>query len=93
MSKWTIIVKDGLPLMVIRPKDPVMALRIAKIAFEKQDMDLLDRLPNEVGADSYTFLGYAAQDKKGKSAIVTKDGVWVGTLEPGDSFVTKSEAS
>ena len=85
--------KDGLPLMVIRPKDPAMALRIAKIAFEKQDMDLLDRLPNEVGADSYTFLGYAARDKRGRSAIVTKEGVWVGELEPGDSFVTKSEKS
>jgi len=91
MSKWTILIKDGLPLGVIRPKDPAMALRIAAIAFEKQDADLMARLPEEVGADSYTFLGYAARDKKGRSAIVTKDGVWVAALEPGDSYVTKSE--
>lgn len=93
MSKWTIDTKDGLPLMVIRPKDPKMALLLAQIAIEKQDTALMARLPSEVGADTYTFMGYAARNKKGRLAIVDKQGTWVGNLEPGDSFVTKSEES
>jgi hypothetical protein len=81
-------VKDnGEPLMVIRPSNPTLALQLAKIAVEKNDKALFDRLPNEVGLDNYTIQGWLGP--KGK--LLDRDGNVIGECKPGDSFITMKD--
>jgi len=82
--KAKIVMRDGLPLMVIRPADPEKAIRIAKEAAEANDAERLANLVDEVGADTYTFVGYATHGKR----IVDESGKPIGETQPGDSFVT-----
>jgi hypothetical protein len=75
------------PLQVIRPDDPELALAIAKVALEKKDGALLGRLPAEVGR--YTFMGYAAQAPSRKVVLIVDLEMKVlGEMRRGDSFVT-----
>ena len=87
------IVRDeqGLPLRVIRPSDPALCLRIVEECHANQDTVRLDNLPKEAEAAgvSYTFVGYLARGRTGKgTCIVDDDGVVLGPIVPGDSFVT-----
>jgi hypothetical protein len=77
------IAEDGLPLSVIRPANPALAIAIAKVAVAKQDGALFQRLPVEVS--DYTFVGWLSADKR---CIVDENGKRIGDLQAGDSFVT-----
>ena len=80
------IADNGLPILVIRPDNPKLALAIAQVALKRQDKALLDRLPDEVG--KYTFVGYLAE---GGRNILNADCRVIGEIQPGDSLVTNSE--
>ena len=87
------IVRDeqGLPLRVIRPSDPAFCLRIARECRASNDAARLNDLPKEAerAGVSYTFVGYLARGRTGKgTCIVDDDGVVLGPIVPGDSFVT-----
>jgi hypothetical protein len=73
---------DGRPLLVIRPNNPALALSVAKVALDKNDPALLERLPQEVG--DYTVQGWLGPD----STLLDRDGRVIGKCKPGDSFVT-----
>jgi hypothetical protein len=79
--------RPDVPLQVIRPDNPELALQIAKIALDKQDGALLGRLPAEVGG--YTFMGYAAMAPQRKVVLIVDLEMKVlGEMQRGDSFVT-----
>lgn len=70
------------PLAVIRPKNPEVALALAKTALDNQDQKLVDSM---LEAQDYTFLGWL---EVGGENIIDKDGKPLGKPQPGDSFVT-----
>lgn len=76
----------GEDLLVVRPKNPALALAIARVAVDKNDADLFQRLPSEVG--EYTFVGYLAYGKGGTPFAINENGAILDRIEPGDSFIT-----
>jgi hypothetical protein len=72
---------------VIRPSNPTLALQLAKIAVEKNDGDLFQRMPQEVGLDGYIVQGWLGP--KGK--LLDRDGNVIGECKPGDSFITMKD--
>jgi hypothetical protein len=88
----SIVQVDGKPMLVLRPKDPRLALSLAEIAVQKQSQQLLDELPEIVSNASgdYTFMGYLAKDRK-QIWIADENGKRLGDVVAGDSFVTDAE--
>lgn len=80
------VADDGKPLIVIRPKNPALAIQIANLAVKNNDSDLFESLPAKV--EDYTVIGFLAQG--GKGAVIDIDGKVVGSVKPGDSFVTRN---
>jgi len=79
--------EDGQQMKIIRPDNPELAMAIAKVAVEKNDHALFDRLPAEVG--DYTFVGFAALDRaKSRAVVVDARGKYLEDMRAGDSFVT-----
>ncbi len=78
-----IIMKDGKPTMVMRPRDPEKAIRIAKECAEQNDTERLANLMEEVGWP-YLFVGYLSQS----GSVVDEKGNVVDTMQPGDSLMT-----
>jgi hypothetical protein len=62
----SIVQVDGKPMLVLRPKDPRLALSLAEIAVQKQSQQLLDELPEIVSNASgdYTFHGLPGQGQE-----------------------------
>lgn len=91
MKREIVIADDGRPTLVIRPKDPRLALAIAKVALANPtETRILDELPS---AQQYTMVGYMGRNRKtGRFCIVNALCAYVGELEPGDSFVTTDGA-
>ena len=91
--------KDGKPLLVVRPSDPELAIRLAQEAIENtRDPDKqteaavaflnLPALAEAKGV-TYTFVGYLAKKRNGKGACVVDEGGNVlGAVVAGDSIVT-----
>ena len=91
--------KDGKPLLVVRPSDPELAIRLAQEAIENtRDPDKqteaavaflnLPALAEAKGV-TYTFVGYLGKRPAGTTCIVDKDLRVVGELVRGDSFITE----
>lgn len=88
MTSWQfVIAPDGQRMQVIRPKNPQLALAIARVALARQDMALMNRLPEEVGIESYTLVGFLGRRGK-RTGILDERGNVVGELKAGDSFVS-----
>jgi hypothetical protein len=75
----------GDPILVIRPAMPEMALAVAAVALERNDKDLIDRLPQEV--EDYTVVGWLSA-RGSPQFIVDEHGKKIGDLVAGDSLVT-----
>ena len=77
-------------MLVVRPSDPTVALRLAQEAIAQKDLEKLARLPTHVEAAgvAYTFAGYLAKRPGGTRCVVDADCRVLGELVPGDSFVT-----
>jgi hypothetical protein len=82
------VYRDGLPLLVIRPNEPGLALghaRMAELLNDQQGFQDVLQKPS-----SYTFRGYLrAQGRQGLPTMYVSDehGVYLEALQPGDSFV------
>jgi len=86
-TRHAIVKADGLSLVVARPASPEKALkRIDEIhALPKEEQNaafeaMLDEQP-------YTFVGYYT----GTEHVVDKDGFRIGSIRPGDSFISLGE--
>ena len=76
--------KDGKPLLVVRPSDPELAIRLAQEAIENT------RDPDKQTEAAVAFLNLPAlAEAKGVTYIVDKDLRVVGELVRGDSFITE----
>jgi len=85
---------DGQPMLVVRPSNPELALKLAEKAVEEQDADLFASLPDTVeqAGGEYTFVGYLASrlgSLKGSRCIVDDKGAYVGEIQAGDSFISQ----
>ena len=78
---------DGVvrPMCVLRPKDPVRAINLARMYQAKNDAAAFARLP-EVVRD-YTFAGYLTIT----GYVAGAEGEIVGNVQPGDSFTLMQE--
>lgn len=88
-AKRYLIMTDnkGVPTQVLRPATEELkqtAIILAKIAADKQDKELFDRIPSEI--NDYIFAGYLAVGPDG--IIVDIDGKEIDRVQPGDSFAT-----
>ena len=92
MSRHRETVRDeqGRPMQVIRPKDPKLAVDLAKVAADTNDKALFDRLPGivEDAAGNYTYMGLLAKRASGPPCIVDEKGRFIAELAPGDSFTS-----
>jgi len=81
---------DGQRLMVVRPKHPDVALKLAETAQATNDQALFQKM---IEADTYVFRGYLGRRtrgmNKGDVAIVSEEGLFLEEVQPGDSFITK----
>lgn len=78
--------------MVVRSDRPERALQLAEKAHAENDKELLDRIPEiiEQEGGQYTFVGYLGTDRAtGRSAACNAQGIELGPVEPGDSFISK----
>jgi hypothetical protein len=76
---------NGKPLIVIRPKDPTLALQLANLAIKTNDVDLFESLPEKV--EDYIEIGLLAEGGKGE--IINDNGRVIDKCKSGDSFVTR----
>lgn len=76
----------GLPMLVMRPDKPELAVALAETAAKNQDRSLFAKIPEIVSG--YTFIGYLAE---GGRKILDAECNVIGEPQPGDSFVTNSE--
>ncbi len=83
---------DGRPLAVIRPKNPALAIQIARVAIDQNDKELWDCLPAKAG--EYTFIGWLPFPREGvpEGYVVDDEGLIVDEMQPGDSFVTLNDS-
>jgi hypothetical protein len=88
MKAGFVLSEEGKRMIVIRPKDPHIALKLAEIALEHNDSDLFQKMLLE---NEYTIVGFMWRSSQGKPHIVDKDATYVGEILPGDSFVTPSD--
>lgn len=78
-----LIVFDGSePLIVIRPADPELALRLVKDCVETNDPELFAKIVLQ--EQDYTYRGFLGKNGK----ILDENGRYLELLKPGDSFVT-----
>jgi hypothetical protein len=90
--------KDGVPVLVIRPDRPAVAvaLAIASACLRNNDSEVFGHLPEEVGIEEYTVRGWFGPLDAGKkrATIVDRSGKFLEFVATGDSFisVTKPEA-
>lgn len=79
-------------VLVVRPSDPALAMKIANEALANQDRETLARLQTlvEEAGGTYTFVGFLARRPGGAACIVDTDCKVLGELVPGDSFVSIS---
>lgn len=92
MIRWALrkmSLRNGWPLMVIRPSDPAIPLRLAQEALARNDADALARIPSDAEAlgVTYTVAGWLAKDGR---RVVDHKGQAIGALTPGDSFITST---
>lgn len=88
VGKLPIVEAEGEKMVVIRPREPNVALALAKTALAQQDKDLLDQIPT---AGTYQWVGYFAKPKRRREAfVVDGKGEIIDALLPGDSIVPES---
>lgn len=80
--------RGAFPVMVARPTDPEKALALAKVALERNDIELFQRLPERVGEGNYTFVGWLSLDGR---RVVNEAGETIDELKAGDSLVTERQ--
>ena len=73
----------GEPLVVIRPKDAGLALKLTKMALESQDSEAFQAI---LQAQTYTVMGFLSDKPAG--FIVDETGKVLEKLKAGDSFTT-----
>ena len=81
--------ENGRPMAVIRPARPEIALIIARHAVETRAKEMPPVPEEEAGP--YTFRGFLAKPARLGNEIVRivdRDGKFLETCQPGDSFVT-----
>jgi hypothetical protein len=81
-----IVFRNGKPVIVIRPKDPSIALQVAHLSVKTQDTELFAKMPE---LQDYTVIGYLSHHRDGYA--VDEKGNIVCRLQPGDSFCTAKE--
>jgi hypothetical protein len=88
--------EEGLVMMVMRPKNKKLAIKIANLAKITQKWPEFDEMQERCGP--YTFEGMLSTSAEiifdENFGLITTDGpkwVKVGNLKPGDSFITQSE--
>lgn len=86
---------EGRPMMVLRPDQPAIVLKLAKRALAKGDQARFLRVPQraEKRGVQYTFAGYLGESRAGETAgvVVDERGRELGPVQPGDSFVTQAK--
>jgi hypothetical protein len=78
-------------MAVLRPKDPAMALMLARIALDKNDAALFERIPAEV--EDYTFVGWMPEPRADvpMGYVVDGEGFIIDDMQSGDSFCTMQD--
>jgi len=81
------------PLVVLRPKDPELALRLAYDLLDRNDCD--QEFQNILARQDYEFVGYAVQHrtrltKKVEIRAVDTHGNDLGKLKAGDSLASSA---
>ena len=85
--KHQFLIKDGGKLAVLRPKDPALALQLARAALEIEDDAAREKAFQEVlNAQPYSFVGLMSTAGKPEKKLLDEDGWAIGSLRPGDSF-------
>lgn len=81
------MIRNGLKMQVIRPRDPQKAIDLALEFQRTNDTWNFQRIPELVEAMgiTYTLAGFLSEDGK---HILNENGACIGTPEGGDSFVT-----
>jgi hypothetical protein len=72
-------------MAVVHPKDPELALRIARGALARNDKEAFAKLPEAVR--DYTFSGYLTLT----GYVADLDGEILGNVQRGDSFILFQE--
>lgn len=76
--------KDGIILAVLRPKDPILAVKLGKSILGRKDGEVA--MQEVLAAQEYRFVGLASHD--GKFLLDPETFVSVGPIVSGDSFVS-----
>jgi hypothetical protein len=86
------VLKDGKRLMVVRPRDSALALKIADEAYEQNyTREQFDAI---LAQQTYTVVGFLGQGvDKSRPVVLDGDGKKIGYAEPGDSFVSVANAA
>lgn len=75
----------GRPLMVVRPDDPAEAVKRAQAALKANDSEALSAIVADL---PHVFVGFYGEDKR---SVLDEAGNVLGTIKPGDSFITMPE--
>ena len=86
---------NGLPMVVIRPSDPAIPVRLATALVGLKDDAAFQSIPEKAAAEgvTYTLAGFWGLRKKrhgvlGPRCILDREGGYLGEIQPGDSVVT-----
>ncbi len=79
-----VLKRDSTVLAVLRPKDPALALKLAKAALGRKDGEAA--MQEILAAQEYTFVGLPSED--GKTLLDPSTYEPIGDIEMGDSFVS-----
>lgn len=87
MRAQALALRDGRPVLVVRPRDTEQAAAIAR-AIAEGDAELVAVLADEVKA--YTFVGWLHADRQ---HVVDHEGRSIDELKPGDLLTTDQETT
>ena len=83
-----ILKKNGERMVVIRPHDPALAIRLAEEALRENDNEKFQAITQ---AQDYKFAGYLSESSPGTPPVIVDDhGRVVEAVQKGDSFVSES---
>lgn len=85
-----VLKKDGVEMAVMRPKDPELAIKMAKEAVGLPFKEGQKAMNAILEAQPYTFVGLAADTGKMPTPLLDPDDheKIVGHVQPGDSMVS-----
>lgn len=90
--KHPFLIQSGDKLAVLRPKDPQLALSLARRAVEIENDEARERAFQEIlSTQPYSFVGLVSTAGKPDKKLLDEDGWAIGSVRPGDSFVPYSQ--